>query len=208
MVSAEHSTKRGSPLSVGPWPLRRSWFEPSWCIIWNQPLYSEGEPEGRGRLLQAGRAAVLISKGNLYTRLSQAAARQTDPCTTWQILEVYKEALTVLSHIYHSGVLNTHHYLKTPTSEQPLGTGKASGTHIPREGEGARSLWVPHDPSSWVNQRSRFLNDIPQQSLTHEASPALLILLRMGSLRMQRGGRLRWEGGDKEASQGHFFWWH
>lgn len=37
--------------------------------------------------------------------------------------------------------------------------------------------------SAWVNQRSRFLDDILQQPLTHEANPALLILLRTGHLK-------------------------
>ena len=63
-----------------------------------------------------------------------------------QIVEVYMEALTGFSHVYCAGVLNTTYCRKAVSSEQPLGVGKASRTHISRTGEGMRGLRVPRSP--------------------------------------------------------------
>lgn len=57
-----------------------------------------------------------------------------------QILKVYIKALTTFSYIGHVGVLNTISLSQTMSLQQPSGTGKESGTHVPKTGEGVRSL--------------------------------------------------------------------
>ena len=54
-----------------------------------------------------------------------------------------------------------HHHLQAMSLEQCLGAQKSSGTHIPRTGEGLRSLQGPRS-SSQVNPQSHLFSDVPQ----------------------------------------------
>lgn len=54
-------------------------------------------------------------------------------------LESLYKGLT-FSYIGHVGVLNTISLSQTMSLQQPSGTGKESGTHVPKTGEGVRSL--------------------------------------------------------------------
>lgn len=78
------------------------------------------------------------SKGNLGG-LSWAQQEKWILAPVLQILKVYKEALTVLSHMYCAGVFS----ISRLSLEQPQGTEKANGTHISRTGEGAPEYWGP-----------------------------------------------------------------
>lgn len=62
-------------------------------------------------------------------------------------------------HVYYAGVFNITSSLKAVCLEQPLGTGKARGTHGPGTGGDPLSARI----QLTGNQRSRLFNDLPYQ---------------------------------------------
>lgn len=102
-------------------------------MIWNAPPQAEGrETEEWGRPLQVG--GGLNKQRNLHRGgLSLVAERQVY-IHTHQILKVWIEALTGLSHIYCPDVLNTTSLSQAVSLRQLLGAGKVGRTHIPRMG--------------------------------------------------------------------------
>lgn len=95
------------------------------------------------------------------------------PAPTCQVLKVSVE-VWVQSHILCSTV---HRYLKALSSEQPLGAGKASRTHIPRPGKGVGSPPVPVS-SSLVNRQSCHLDDLPQEINQFVSISCFLLFLK------------------------------
>ena len=79
-----------------------------------------------------------------------------------QALKVYIEVLSGFSHIYSPESLNTTLSPPGRILGATVGVEKTSGMHIPRMGEGARSLLLPGS-SSRVNSWSHPLDDLPQQ---------------------------------------------
>lgn len=105
--------------------------------------------------------AILISNGELpYEAYLGQEQDEGIPATTCQILEMYKEALTGFSHIYHAVVLNATSLSQGYLLGEPLGVRKASRTHIPRMG-----AQVPRS-SSQVNRQSRLFDDISQHYIS------------------------------------------
>lgn len=98
--------------------------------IWNWPLYAEGK-ENQRKWQTTPEWSFNNMQGNLHTRLVLGI----------RILKVYIEALTGFSHIFSPNGLNTllsQDYIL----ELVAGMGTVGGTHIPRTGEGIRSLWL------------------------------------------------------------------
>ena len=59
---------------------------------------------------------------------------------TYQILNVYKEALTGFSHVYCVGVSTIYQYIKAMYLEQPLGVLRGKWDPHFKTGEGVKSL--------------------------------------------------------------------
>lgn len=89
--------------------------------------------------------------------------------TTKCSMFIQREALTS-SVLYAVQVFSAAITISRPCPCSVPGSRKAMRVHIPRTGDGARSLRSPVS-SSGVSWRSHFLDDLPQQPLLIEISP-------------------------------------